>query len=77
MTTTSASTLELPTSAELVARARELKPLLAGNAAQGETDRRVVEEHPGPYRRGPVQDLGAQAVRRIRDVDAHHARRVR
>ena len=44
MTTTSASTLELPTDAELVARARELKPLLAGNAAQGETDRRVVEE---------------------------------
>ena len=44
MTTTSTSTLELPTSAELVARARELKPLLAGNAAQGETDRRVVEE---------------------------------
>lgn len=44
MTTTSASTLELPTGAELVARARELKPLLAANAAQGETDRRVVEE---------------------------------
>ena len=44
MTTTSTSTLELPTGAELVARARELKPLLAGNAAQGETDRRVVEE---------------------------------
>ena len=44
MTTTSTSTLELPTDAELVARARELKPLLAANAAQGETDRRVVEE---------------------------------
>lgn len=44
MTTTSTSTLELPTGAELVARARELKPLLAANAAQGETDRRVVEE---------------------------------
>jgi len=44
MTTTSASTLELPTGAELVARARELKPLLTGNAVQGETDRRVAEE---------------------------------
>ncbi len=44
MTTTSTSTLELPTGAELIARARELKPLLAANAAQGETDRRVVEE---------------------------------
>ena len=44
MTTTSTSTLELPTDAELIARARELKPLLAANAAQGETDRRVVEE---------------------------------
>lgn len=44
MTTTSTSTLELPTGAELIARARELKPLLAANAAQGEADRRVVEE---------------------------------
>ena len=44
MTTTSTSTLELPTDAELIARARELKPLLAANAAQGEADRRVVEE---------------------------------
>ena len=48
MTTTSTSTLELPTDAELVARARELKPLLAANAAQGEADRRVVEENIGP-----------------------------
>ena len=44
MTTTSTSTLELPTDAELIARARELKPLLAANAAQGEADCRVVEE---------------------------------
>jgi len=33
-----------PTTAELVARARALRPLLAANASQGETDRRVVEE---------------------------------
>ncbi|MGC4960985.1 acyl-CoA dehydrogenase family protein [Gordonia sp. DT218] len=35
---------EVPTAAELVARAHALKPLLARNAAQGEQDRRVVEE---------------------------------
>jgi alkylation response protein AidB-like acyl-CoA dehydrogenase len=33
-----------PTTAELVARARALRPLLAANAGQGEADRRVVEE---------------------------------
>src|SRR3990170_5018370 len=33
-----------PSSAELVARARELTPLLRKNAAEGEADRRVVEE---------------------------------
>jgi alkylation response protein AidB-like acyl-CoA dehydrogenase len=33
-----------PTAGELVARARALRPLLAANASQGETDRRVVEE---------------------------------
>jgi alkylation response protein AidB-like acyl-CoA dehydrogenase len=33
-----------PTTAELVARARALHPLLAANASQGEADRRVVEE---------------------------------
>jgi alkylation response protein AidB-like acyl-CoA dehydrogenase len=33
-----------PTTAELVARARALGPLLAANASQGESDRRVVEE---------------------------------
>jgi alkylation response protein AidB-like acyl-CoA dehydrogenase len=33
-----------PTTAELVARARELRPLLAANASQGESDRRVTEE---------------------------------
>ncbi len=33
-----------PTTAELVARARALRPLLAANASQGEADRRVVEE---------------------------------
>jgi alkylation response protein AidB-like acyl-CoA dehydrogenase len=34
----------VPTAEELTARAEALKPLLAGNAAQGEADRRVVEE---------------------------------
>jgi alkylation response protein AidB-like acyl-CoA dehydrogenase len=33
-----------PSTAELVARARELAPLLSRNAAAGEADRRVVEE---------------------------------
>ncbi|SFK75475.1 Acyl-CoA dehydrogenase [Amycolatopsis sacchari] len=34
----------VPSTSELVARARDLKPLLSKNAAAGETDRRVVEE---------------------------------
>ncbi len=42
--TTPTPTTVVPTDAELVTRARELKPLLARNAAQGEKDRRVVEE---------------------------------
>lgn len=33
-----------PTEAELLARVRDLQPLLEHNAAQGESDRRVVEE---------------------------------
>jgi alkylation response protein AidB-like acyl-CoA dehydrogenase len=33
-----------PDSAELVSRVRELQPLIAGHAAKGEADRRVVEE---------------------------------
>jgi alkylation response protein AidB-like acyl-CoA dehydrogenase len=37
-------TESVPTTAELVARARALRPLLAANAGQGEADRRVVEE---------------------------------
>jgi alkylation response protein AidB-like acyl-CoA dehydrogenase len=45
MTTTAPSSTDIPVAAELVARARELAPLLAGNAAQGEKDRRVVEEN--------------------------------
>ena len=40
---TSSSTTT-PTSQDLVARAQALQPLLKKNAAQGETDRRVVEE---------------------------------
>ena len=39
-----ADTGPAPTTAELVARARALRPLLAANAGQGEADRRVVEE---------------------------------
>ena len=39
-----ADTEPAPTTAELVARARALRPLLAANAGQGEADRRVVEE---------------------------------
>jgi alkylation response protein AidB-like acyl-CoA dehydrogenase len=34
----------VPTTAELVERVRQLEPMLAKNAAKGETDRRVVEE---------------------------------
>jgi alkylation response protein AidB-like acyl-CoA dehydrogenase len=37
-------TIEVPTSEQLVARIKELQPLLAANSAQGEQDRRVVEE---------------------------------
>ncbi len=44
MTTTAEPRTETPSAAEIVARARELKPLLSANAAQGEKDRRVVEE---------------------------------
>lgn len=35
---------DVPDTAELVARVRELRPLLRKNSAQGEEDRRVVEE---------------------------------
>ena len=35
---------QAPTTAELVARARAIAPLLAANASQGEADRRVTEE---------------------------------
>ena len=38
------STADAPSTAELVARVKELHPLLARNAAAGEKDRRVVEE---------------------------------
>ncbi|MEU5852892.1 acyl-CoA dehydrogenase family protein [Saccharopolyspora shandongensis] len=41
---TTSPTVAGPGSAELVARARDLKPLLSKNAAAGEADRRVVEE---------------------------------
>lgn len=37
-------TRSAPTAEELVARVREIQPLLTKNAAQGEQDRRVVEE---------------------------------
>ncbi|OPX09139.1 oxidoreductase [Gordonia sp. i37] len=41
---TGTTSAEIPSATELVARARELRPLLSANAAQGEKDRRVVEE---------------------------------
>ena len=41
---TAAGATAVPTTAELVARARALQPLLAANAVKGETDRRVAEE---------------------------------
>lgn len=45
MTTTHAETITAPTTtAELVARIKELAPLLKKNAAEGEQNRRVVEE---------------------------------
>lgn len=34
----------IPTASELVARVRELQPLIRANAAQGEQERRVAEE---------------------------------
>jgi len=40
----SSSSSVIPTSEELVARVRELTPLLAGHSAEGERNRRVVEE---------------------------------
>jgi alkylation response protein AidB-like acyl-CoA dehydrogenase len=42
--TTHTPVAEVPTSDQLVSRIRELQPLLAANSAQGEEDRRVVEE---------------------------------
>ncbi len=44
MTLTDARFATTPGAEELVARIRELQPLLAKNSAQGEKDRRVVEE---------------------------------
>jgi alkylation response protein AidB-like acyl-CoA dehydrogenase len=43
-TTEGPTTGTVPTTEEMVARVRALHPLLEGNAAQGEQDRRVVEE---------------------------------
>src|ERR1700722_18226069 len=42
--TKAATTAAAPSSDELIARVRELQPLIEKNAAQGEADRRVVEE---------------------------------
>jgi hypothetical protein len=44
MSTTEAAATAVPTSAELLARICGLQPLIEQNAAQGEQDRRVVEE---------------------------------
>ncbi len=43
-TTESPATGTVPTSEELLRRVGELQPLLAKNSAQGEHDRRVVED---------------------------------
>ena len=43
-TTDTRPTTETPDAVELVARVKELQPLIQKNAAQGEKDRRVVEE---------------------------------
>ena len=44
MSTTEAAATAVPSSDELLARIRDLQPLIGKNAAQGEQDRRVVEE---------------------------------
>jgi alkylation response protein AidB-like acyl-CoA dehydrogenase len=44
MSTTEAAATAVPASDELLARIRELQPLIEQNAARGEQDRRVVEE---------------------------------
>src|ERR1700677_2195368 len=44
MSTTEAAAAAVPSSDELLARIRELQPLIEKHAAQGEQDRRVVEE---------------------------------
>jgi alkylation response protein AidB-like acyl-CoA dehydrogenase len=44
MSTTEAAATDVPSAAELLARIRELQPLIEKNAARGEQDRRVVEE---------------------------------
>jgi alkylation response protein AidB-like acyl-CoA dehydrogenase len=44
MTAATDSRTEVPDATELVARVRELQPLIRRNAAQGEQDRRVAEE---------------------------------
>jgi len=44
MTTTKSATATTPSTEELIARVRELQPLLAANAAKSEQDRRVMEE---------------------------------
>ena len=44
MSATEAAATEIPSPAELLARIGELQPLIENNAAQGEQDRRVVEE---------------------------------
>jgi len=46
-TVQSTATVAAPSSEELLTRIRDLQPLLAANAAQGEQDRRVVEESIG------------------------------
>ncbi|MGC0421023.1 acyl-CoA dehydrogenase family protein [Embleya sp. AB8] len=67
-----------PTPEELLARIRDLQPLLAANSARGEQDRRVVEESitaltaAGAFKLGQPRRHGGNAgtVRRMLDVSA-------
>ena len=61
----------------LLDRIAGLHDLLAKNAAQGEADRRVpAGQHRRPARGRRVQGRHPAPLRRLRDLDADHARRV-
>jgi alkylation response protein AidB-like acyl-CoA dehydrogenase len=78
MSTTEAAATPVPTSGELLARIRDLMPLIEKNAAQGEQDRRVVEESikaltdAGAFKVGQPSRYGGyqSSVRTMLDVSA-------